>query len=147
MVIDTELPRAGEVGSVGAMREPARVGDSGGPVLGRRLATVLAVTFLLAVHYALAVHSLLQESPTVDEVVHMPAGVTYWQKGTFRLYHHNPPLVKLVAALPVVLAKPVTQGLYEMRSWRAREPSQSNFAYTFAIANVGQYFELFRPPG
>ena len=42
--------------------------------------------------------SLLKENPTVNEVVHLPAGVTYWEKGTFRLYHHNPPLVKLVAA-------------------------------------------------
>ena len=60
---------------------------------------------LLALHYALAARSLLQENPTVDEVVHLPAGITYWQKGTFRLYHHNPPLVKLVAALPVVMAQ------------------------------------------
>ena len=66
-----------------------------------RLWTALAVISLLALHYALAARSLLQENPTVDEVVHMPAGITYWQKGTFRLYHHNPPLVKLVAALPV----------------------------------------------
>ena len=55
-----------------------------------------------SLHYALAAQSLLQENPTVDEVVHLPAGVTYWQKGTFQLYHHNPPLFKLVAALPVV---------------------------------------------
>ena len=42
------------------------------------------------------------ENPTIDEVVHLPAGLTYWEKGTFRLYHHNPPLIKLVAALPVL---------------------------------------------
>ena len=61
---------------------------------------------LLALHYGLAASSLLRENPTVDEVVHMPAGITYWQKKTFRLYHHNPPLVKLVAALPVRLGEP-----------------------------------------
>ena len=74
----------------------------------------------------------------------MPAGVTYWQKQTFRLYHHNPPLVKLVAALPVILAIPKTDGLYEMRSWKAPDPAAATFARTFAIANVGRYFELFR---
>ena len=57
--------------------------------------------------------SLLQENPTIDEVVHLPAGVTYWQKHTFRLYHHNPPLVKLVAALPVVCSGVLTEPLYE----------------------------------
>ena len=30
--------------------------------------------------YALSADSLLQENPTVDEVVHMPAGITYWQR-------------------------------------------------------------------
>ena len=76
------------------------------------IATMFGVGGLLVLHYALAARSLLQENPTVDEVVHMPAGITYWQKGTFRLYHHNPPLVKLVAALPVVWANPVTEPLY-----------------------------------
>ena len=71
-----------------------------------RLWTILTVVALLSLHYILAARSLLQENPTVDEVVHLPAGVTYWQKGTFRLYHHNPPLAKLVAALPVIWARP-----------------------------------------
>ena len=53
----------------------------------------------------MAERSLMQENPTVDEVVHLPAGITYWQKHTFRLYHHNPPLIKMIAALPVVWAQ------------------------------------------
>ena len=72
----------------------------------------MAVALLLSLHVALAVNSLLQENATVDEVAHLPAGVTYWQKGTFKLYHHNPPLVKLVAALPVVASRPITDPLY-----------------------------------
>ena len=63
---------------------------------------ILAVVALLGLHYALAASSLLRENPTIDEVVHLPAGISYWQKGTFKLYPHNPPLIKLVAALPVV---------------------------------------------
>ncbi len=74
--------------------------------------TIVAVIGLLVLHYALAARSLLRENPTVDEVAHLPAGITYWQKGTFRLYHHNPPLFKLVAALPVVLARPTTEPIY-----------------------------------
>lgn len=74
-----------------------------------RVWMALAVIGLLSLHYALAAQSLLEENPTIDEVVHLPAGVTYWQKHTFRLYHHNPPLVKLVAALPVVWSGAVTR--------------------------------------
>jgi Dolichyl-phosphate-mannose-protein mannosyltransferase len=107
-------------------------------------ATVFAVGALLLLHYALAARSLLQENPTVDEVVHMPAGITYWQKGTFRLYHHNPPLVKLVASLPVVWANPVTEDLYKMGSWKSPDPSQTTFSQSFARLNVARYFELFQ---
>ena len=64
--------------------------------LKRQLA---AVALLLVVPYALAVLSLTQENPTVDEVIHLPAGISYWETGRFRLYRHNPPLVKLVAAV------------------------------------------------
>jgi hypothetical protein len=102
------------------------------------------VVALLALHMALAERSLVRESPTVDEVVHLPAGVTYWQKRTFRLYHHNPPLVKLVAALPVVWAGPVTEPVYQQESWTAPDPSPATFAHSFAFVNAGRYFELFQ---
>ena len=91
--------------------------------------------------------SLLGENPTVDEVVHLPAGVTYWQKGTFRLYPHNPPLVKLVAALPVVAAKPETDPAYKQLSWTPRDPSPATFRRRSPRLNTDRYFELFRPPG
>jgi len=101
----------------------------------------LAVVLLLATHAGLAVDSLLRENATVDEIAHLPAGVTYWQKGTFKLYHHNPPLVKLIAALPVVLSGPVTAPIYEMNSW-LRE-SHSTFGETFAYYNIANYLEFF----
>ena len=87
---------------------------------------------------------MIVENPTVDEVVHMPAGITYWQKHTFRLYHHNPPLVKMIAALPVVLAGPVMGPVYQQRSWTDRDPSPATFASTFAFVNSGRYFEIFQ---
>jgi hypothetical protein len=109
-----------------------------------KIATIVAVIALLTLHYALAARSLLQENPTVDEVVHMPAGITYWQKGTFRLYHHNPPLVKLVAALPALWAKPIMEPVYAQDSWQSQYPDQATFAHTFAYFNAARYFELFQ---
>lgn len=103
----------------------------------------LAVVGLLGVHLALAERSLFSENATVDEVAHLPAGITYWDRHTFRLYHHNPPLVKMVAALPVWLAKPVLEPLYQRRAWTQREPAQLNFSQDFAYANADRYFELF----
>ncbi len=109
----------------------------------RRFLTILAVVALLIAHYGMAARSLLGENPTVDEVAHLPAGVTYWQTGTFKLYHHNPPLFKLVAALPVVLSHPQMETLYQLRSWRSKSPSQATFSQLFAAANARRYFELF----
>ena len=106
--------------------------------------TILAVVGLLVLHYVLAARSLLQENPTVDEVAHLPAGVTYWQKGTFRLYPHNPPLFKLVAALPVVMARPVTEPLFPYKSWTSKSPSPATFSQYFAYFNADRYFELFQ---
>jgi 4-amino-4-deoxy-L-arabinose transferase-like glycosyltransferase len=104
----------------------------------------IAVVGLLLLHYGLAAQSLLQENPTIDEVVHLPAGVTYWQKKTFRLYHHNPPLVKLVAALPVVWSGVFTERLYELPAWTTKAPDQATFAHHFAFWNPEHYFELFQ---
>jgi 4-amino-4-deoxy-L-arabinose transferase-like glycosyltransferase len=122
----------------------AMPGDRGGTGFRARVATVIAVVGLLSLHYALAARSLLRENPTVDEVAHLPAGVTYWQKGTFRLYHHNPPLVKLVAALPVVCSNPQTDALYQSDTWRSADPSQATFSQLFAFTNADRYFELFQ---
>jgi hypothetical protein len=98
---------------------------------------------LLLAHAALAVQSLVKENPTIDEVAHLPAGVTYWQKGTFKLYALNPPLVKLVAALPVVLSRPEMDPLYLRASWTAPAPAHPSFSQDFAFVNLDRYFELF----
>lgn len=105
--------------------------------------TVLAVVLLMTVHLSLAVRSLVQENPTIDEVIHLPAGITYWEKGSFRLYHHNPPLVKLLAALPVVASgEYVTQPAYTPPGWGPL-PNKAAFAHDFAQLNAKSYFELF----
>ena len=118
----------------------------GAPTTGTDLPkawTALLVVLLLGAHYALAFDSLRRENPTVDEVAHLPAGISYWEKGTFKLYPHNPPLAKLVAAVPVVLARPVTEALYSFASWTNVPPSQASFGQSFAFLNSSRYFELF----
>ena len=62
------------------------------------VSTCCTLALLLAVHALLAVTAIRRNSVTVDEVAHLPAGISYWQTGTFALYHHNPPLVKMLAA-------------------------------------------------
>ena len=90
----------------------------------KRPRLALAVAALLGGHYALAATSLLREGPTVDEVIHLPAGISYWQAGTFKLYPHNPPLVKLAAALPALAVGPETAALYRGPTGRGLIPTR-----------------------
>jgi hypothetical protein len=122
--------------------EPPRPAAEADPAR-RRWRIAAAVGALLAVQWALAVSSLVRENATIDEVIHLPAGITYWQTGRFRLYHHNPPLVKLIAAVPVLLSGARTDLLYRGAYWLAEPPNKAGFAHEFAKLNADQYFELF----
>jgi Dolichyl-phosphate-mannose-protein mannosyltransferase len=61
------------------------------------------VILLLGMMAALAGGAARRESITVDEVAHVGAGVSYLQKLDLRLNVEHPPLVKALAALPLVL--------------------------------------------
>ncbi len=55
------------------------------------------------------IHSLLlgwlayRHSPTQDEIAHLPAGMVIWKHGDFSVYRVNPPLVRAIAAIPILL--------------------------------------------
>jgi 4-amino-4-deoxy-L-arabinose transferase-like glycosyltransferase len=57
---------------------------------------------LLATFATLALVSAAGDSVTSDEVAHLPAGYTYVQTGDFRLNPQHPPLVKALAAVPLL---------------------------------------------
>lgn len=59
---------------------------------------------LLVVHASLLAWLAYRYSPTIDELGHLPAGVSIWKFGRFDLYRVNPPLVKGIAALPAMAA-------------------------------------------
>jgi len=60
----------------------------------------------LAAHIAMIMWSAWVHSPALDEVAHLPAGISYWEFRDVSLYCVNPPLVKMIAALPVVWMEP-----------------------------------------
>lgn len=61
------------------------------------------VRILLGLQLCLLGWGGCRHSPTYDEVAHLPAGLSHWELGDFRLFRVNPPLVRMVAALPVWL--------------------------------------------
>jgi len=45
-------------------------------------------------------------NPIDDELAHLPCGIMHWKTGDRTLYHVNPPLVRMVAAVPVMALYP-----------------------------------------
>jgi hypothetical protein len=73
-------------------------------LLERPRAARRAVVAMLTIHTALLMYSAYVHSPTLNEPGHLVAGLSIWKFGRFDVYNVNPPLVKMVAALPVMAA-------------------------------------------
>lgn len=70
--------------------------------LGNRRVARWVLVSLLSIHTVMLGYSAYVHSPTLNEPGHLVAGLSYWKFGRFDVYSVNPPLVKLVAALPVM---------------------------------------------
>ncbi len=77
-----------------------------GPPPQRRVAARAAALLLAGAFAALCAHGLRWDSPTVDEFAHLPAGYYYLRTGNFELYDLNPPLPRLLSALPLLAVAP-----------------------------------------
>jgi hypothetical protein len=68
---------------------------------GKACRTSVVVALLLVIHSGLLAYSAYVHSPTLNEPGHLVAGISHWR---FELFRVNPPLVRMVAALPVMVA-------------------------------------------
>src|SRR5215470_8336171 len=75
----------------------------------------VAVTLLLAMMGVLSISSSRRQSITYDEVAHVPAGLSYLEKHDARLNLEHPPLLKMIAAAPLLFAG--VRADYSDRSW------------------------------
>lgn len=70
----------------------------------RNSSRTCAVLSLLLVHALLLAWGATKHSPSIDEAAHLPAGLSHWLLGRYVLYAVNPPLVRGVAAIPVLFS-------------------------------------------
>jgi hypothetical protein len=98
------------------------------------------VAVLLLIHTSLLAYSAHVHSPTLNEPSHLAAGLSHWKFGRFELYRVNPPLVRMVAALPVVAVgyKENWSAFYEGPGARP----EIDMGEDFAAANGEQTFFL-----
>jgi hypothetical protein len=58
---------------------------------------------IVSVHILLLAWGASRQAPTFNEPAHLVAGVSYLKFARFDLYRENPPLIRLVAAIPVLV--------------------------------------------
>lgn len=66
-----------------------------------RLTNIIAFV-LLVIMFFLAFSSYLEDSATMDELSHIPAGYSYLSQKDFRINPEHPPLIKDLAAFPLL---------------------------------------------
>ena len=109
-----------------------------------RLPHRVVVPLLVAIFLISGFISLTLDSTTFDETAHLGAGVSYLEKGDFRLNPEHPPLVKLIAATPLILLGRGS-GDYGSPVWRG-EPLSETDARRSRAAEWGFGFELINGP-
>jgi 4-amino-4-deoxy-L-arabinose transferase-like glycosyltransferase len=95
------------------------------------LTTAWVVLALLLCFTVTTFSSSLQKSPTYDESIHLFAGYSYLKWGDYRINPEHPPLVKMLAALPLMALDLDTVGL----GARQRDRVQRNRDYGWVLAN------------
>lgn len=102
-----------------------------------RRSEVAAIAAVIVLHLGLALSAARQESVTIDEFAHLPAGISYWRTGDFRLYSQSPPLWRLWGALPLAwsVQLPHSVGWKTANHWMVGRD--------FMYANAGDYQSLY----
>jgi hypothetical protein len=67
-----------------------------------RIRTAIIFTVFAVIFGFLTITSFIQQSPTIDEPIHLLAGYTYVRWGDFRVNPEHPPFGKIWAALPLM---------------------------------------------
>ena len=89
------------------------------------------------VFVGLSLSSILQKSPTYDETIHLFAGYSYLKWGDFRVNPEHPPLVKMLAALPLLALDLDTSGITPRERYQVQRDKNYGWvlAHRFIFAN------------
>jgi len=80
--------------------------------------TAALLSILLLVHTVLVAFLCRFNFPNIDEVAHLPAGVATLSRGDFEYYKVNPPLVRSIAAIPLLCPQQSGRYPWEVASSR-----------------------------
>ncbi|MDR3109792.1 MAG: glycosyltransferase family 39 protein [Planctomycetaceae bacterium] len=95
---------------------------------------VLSVVLLLVVQALLLCYLSWSTSPNRTEVGHLGAAVYFWHTGKFDVFNVNPPLVRVVAGLPIAL---FCNPKYDLTTYspRPQDRCEWSLGHSFVVAN------------
>ncbi|MEZ6063263.1 MAG: glycosyltransferase family 39 protein [Planctomycetaceae bacterium] len=100
-----------------------------------------AVWLILVIHAGLLARIAVVNAPVFDECAHLPSGLSHWQTGTFDLYLVNPPLVRMLASLPVLCVN--SQGDWPVEATHPYDRPEFPAAYQFLRTNKETFLWFF----
>ena len=92
-------------------------------------ASIIAALLLIFVFFA-AIFSMKDDSLTMDEMAHLPAGFSYLTQKDMRLNPEHPPLIKDLAAIPLLFIKNI-KFPSEIDAWQKDINGQWDFGFRF----------------
>jgi hypothetical protein len=92
--------------------------------------TYIIAGILLAAMFLLAVFSMKDDSCTMDEMAHLPAGYSYLTQKDMRLNPEHPPLIKVLAAIPLLFIDGINFPS-QIKAWTQDVNSQWDFGAYF----------------
>lgn len=81
-------------------------------------------------------------SPTLNEPAHLAAGVHHWETANFSLYRVNPPLVRLIAAAPLMVVGYTAD--WSMYADGVGDRPEFQIGDAFVTANGHRFWDLLR---
>jgi len=102
-------------------------------IFSNKITNILAA-FLLIFVFLVSVLSIKDDSLTMDEVAHLPAGYSYLTQKDMRLNPEHPPLIKDLAALPLLFIKGINFPS-NIQAWQEDINGQWAFGYHFLYHN------------
>jgi 4-amino-4-deoxy-L-arabinose transferase-like glycosyltransferase len=92
--------------------------------------TNLIAAFLLTFVFFISVFSVKDDSATMDEMAHLPAGYSYLTQKDMRLNPEHPPLIKDLAAIPLLFIKGINFP-QDIKAWKEDINGQWEFGFNF----------------
>ena len=103
--------------------------------MSNRITNFVAV-ILLAAMFLMAVFSMKDDSLTMDELAHLPAGYSYLSQQDMRLNPEHPPLMKDLAGFPLLFIDGI-KFPSEIKDWKDDINGQWGFGNIFLFQNNG----------